>query len=169
MRSLSSLMMVKFIILWILACCWFWTVLAEILGHSNMTSVDNHIKHWIRCMLCGVILVMGVLELLLLLHLLLLLELLGKHLLLLVLAQPIELVVLHCLLLLNRHCSLFIRISKEIILFHVRLINLTTLSCWTIKQLALICLHNCWLFSMALMSAISVIVLQAVEILLRDW
>ncbi len=89
-----------------------------------MTSVDNNIKHSIRRMLSGVILVMGVLELLLLLHLLLLLELLRNHLLLLFLAQSIELVVLHSLFLLNGHCSLFIRIGKEIILFDIRLIDL---------------------------------------------
>ena len=75
-------------------------------------------------MLSGrVILVMGVLKILLLLHLLLLLKLLLEHLLLLVLGQPIELVVLHSLFLLNRHSLLFIWIGKEIILFDVRLIN----------------------------------------------
>ena len=125
MRSLRPLMVMKCLIVRVLSCCWFWTVLAnEILGHSNMTTVYDHIKHWVRSVLCGVILVMGVLKILLLLHLLLLLKLLLEHLLLLVLAQSIELVVLHSLLLLNRHCLLFIRIGKEIILFHIRLIDL---------------------------------------------
>ena len=133
-----------------------------------MTSINHYIEHWVLCMLrLWIVLVMGVLKLLLL-HLLLLLELLLEHLLLLVLAEPIELVVLHSLLLLDRHRRLLVRIGKEVILFDIGLIDFW---CRTIQQLALICFHHCWrlVLSMALMGAIDSIVLQAIEILLRDW
>ena len=94
----------------------------------------------------------------LLLHLLLLLELLLDHLLLLVLTQPIELIVLHGLLLLNRHCFLLIRIGKEVILFDIGLANF-----WnrTINYLALLCFHHGWclIILMTLMGAIDTIVL----------
>jgi len=98
---------------------------------------------------------------------LLLLHLLIDHLLLLVLAQAIELVMLHGLFLLYRHRHLFIWIGKEIVLLDV---GLSDVWAWTVQDLALVCLHlrGHLALRLALVSAIDSIMLQAVEILLRN-
>ena len=121
-RSLHSLMVRQRFFIRILCLGWIWSVYI-ILRHANVTAIDYDIKHWVWLQLSlRWLVVLGILKLLLL-HLLLLELLLKNHLLLLVLAESIELIMLHSLLLLQWHRMLFIWICEEIILFDIWLIQ----------------------------------------------
>ena len=152
----------------VLAGRWFWTVV-EISRITHLASIDHYVKHGIAALVRArvVSLMRGVMQLLLLLHLLLVVLLLLEHLLLLVLTQAIELIMLHRLLLLLWHRRMFIRIGKEIVLFHVWLVHFRS---WAVEHLALLRLHDRRLLLLiALMRTVDHVVLEAVKVFLGNW